>query len=139
MTHSEKIIPLPSERQGKTYQLFVRDLVLEGRIGIYGHEKIQAQRVKVNLSIECQEHPPIDDNYANAICYAELVADIRELVEADHINLVETLAERIASRSLRDPRVLWVKVRVEKLDAIPEAAGIGVEIERRRPGFSGAE
>jgi len=45
---------------------------------------------------------------------------------------VETLAERIAAECLEDHRILAAKVRVEKLDVMPEASAVGVEIERHR-------
>jgi dihydroneopterin aldolase len=53
--------------------------------------------------------------------------------------LVETLAERVADLCLSDPRVVVVRVRVEKPDVIVEAGGVGVEIERRRSDTSTAE
>jgi len=66
------------------------------------------------------------------VCYAEVVEDIRRLIREGHINLVETLAERIVERCLEDHRILDAKVRVEKLDVMPEASAVGVEIERHR-------
>ena len=45
---------------------------------------------------------------------------------------METLAERIATLCLREARIERVRVRVEKLDVYPEAASVGVEIERDR-------
>jgi dihydroneopterin aldolase len=66
------------------------------------------------------------------VCYADVVEDIRGLLAQGHINLVETLADRIAAQCLADRRVLSAKVRVEKLDVMPEASAVGVEIERHR-------
>jgi dihydroneopterin aldolase len=57
---------------------------------------------------------------------------VRGLIGAGHVNLVETLAERIAEACLHDLRVHAVRVRVEKLDVFPDAVSAGVEIERRR-------
>ena len=57
---------------------------------------------------------------------------LQELVTAPGEALaVETLAERIAEQCLADPRVQLARVRVEKLDVFPDAASVGVEIERR--------
>jgi dihydroneopterin aldolase len=47
--------------------------------------------------------------------------------------LVETLAERMAAVALEDPRVERARVTVEKPDAFPDVAGVGVVVERRRP------
>jgi len=57
---------------------------------------------------------------------------MRAITEESHINLVETLAERIAGLCLADARVARVRVCVEKLDIYEEAASVGVEIERVR-------
>ena len=43
---------------------------------------------------------------------------------------MEVLAENIATRLLADPRIIWLRIRLEKPEAIAEAAGVGVEIER---------
>ncbi|OYV35424.1 MAG: diguanylate cyclase, partial [Acidocella sp. 20-61-6] len=51
---------------------------------------------------------------------------------AGHVQLVETLAERLCEVCLADARVLIARVRVEKLDVFADAASAGVEVERRR-------
>ena len=58
------------------------------------------------------------------------VRDLRLDARIGHVNLVETLAERIAEACLADLRVDAARGRVEKLAAIPEAASVGIEIER---------
>ena len=129
---AERVTALPAALLGRTLNVFVRDLVLPCRIGVYSHEQHGEQRVRINLDLTCLEHPAINDEYRNVICYAEVVEGIRKLLAEGHINLVETLAERIAADCLADHRVLIAKVRVEKLDVMPEAASVGVEIERHR-------
>jgi dihydroneopterin aldolase len=115
------------------YRIFVRDLVLMCRIGAYPEERLKTQRVRFNLDILVQAPAdPIGDDLAQVLSYDTVIADIRELTSRGHINLVETLAAEIADICLADPRVAEVKVTVEKLDVEPAAAGVGVEIERRR-------
>jgi dihydroneopterin aldolase len=118
----------------KPIRLFVRDLVLSARIGVHQHERIADQRVRVNLELEVKAPPVINDDLENVVCYGEIMTGIRHVVGSGHVNLAETLAERIAAMCLLDRRVLWAKVKIEKLDVFPEAASVGVEIERRRPG-----
>jgi dihydroneopterin aldolase len=62
--------------------------------------------------------------------YEAVTTKIRAIVAGGHINLAETLAERIAQSCLDDRRVRAVTVRVEKLHALPGAESAGVEIER---------
>lgn len=113
-------------------RLFVRDLVLHARIGVHQHERVASQRVRINLDLTVAVEEPIDDDLDKVVCYSDLVTGIRHVVGAGHVNLVETLAERIAAMCLEEPRVLVARVRVEKLDVFPEALSVGVELERRR-------
>lgn len=114
--------------------VFVRDLELGCMIGVHEHEQHGPQRILVNIDLSVRESSAeIDDRLVNVVCYETIVRDIRQICERGHVNLVETLAEDIASACLRDIRVRKARVRVEKLDVIPEAAGVGVEIERNNP------
>jgi len=90
--------------------------VLSAHIGVYQHEKGTSQRVRINLELTCTEHPAINDDLGNVVNYAEIVTEIRGIVGAGHINLVETLADRIAQTCLGDRRVQSAKVRIEKLE-----------------------
>lgn len=122
-----------AEARGATHRLFVRDLELDGHLGVRAHEQGRAQRVRINLELTVRDPAePLADRYKDVVCYDEVVSAVRRLVAAGHVNLVETLAERIATLCLEDPRVEAARVRVEKLDVYPDAAGVGVEIERFR-------
>jgi dihydroneopterin aldolase len=89
--------------------------------------------VRINIEVTAHLDGPLQDRLANAVCYETIVARVRRIVGAGHINLVETLAERIAEACLEDTRVAAARIRVEKLDVFADAAGAGVEIERARP------
>jgi len=132
MSVAQNMKPSAATAGRQTMKVFIRDLVLACKIGIHQHERLAEQRVRINLELTAHEHPLINDDLERVICYADLMTGIRHVVGAGHINLIETLAERIASMCLEDPRVLEVKVRVEKLDVFKEAESVGVEIERRR-------
>lgn len=104
-------------------RVFVRDLVMDASIGVYDHEKVAPQRIRLNLDLEV---------VGSGVTGEDGVKAIRAVAGDGHIMLVETLAERIAARCLQDARVRRVTVRVEKLDVFPDAASVGVEIERSR-------
>lgn len=112
-------------------QIFIRDLVLPCAIGVHDHERGGTQRVRINVDLfERDDRRPLEDSIRNVVSYEDVVEGIREIVAAGHINLVETLAERIAALCLREARIERARVRVEKLDVYPEAMSVGVEIER---------
>ena len=113
--------------------IFIRDLILPCNIGIHRHEKDAPQRVRINLDLLVREgETPINDAIGNVVCYEDIATGARAIVGTGHINLVETLAERLAAFCLQDSRVIMVRVRVEKLDVFPDAASVGVEIVRAR-------
>ncbi|GGD06884.1 diguanylate cyclase [Pyruvatibacter mobilis] len=117
-----------------TRHVFVRDLRLDAHIGVYRHEEGRTQPILINVDLTVTEGDvEIGDNIDNVVCYRSVVTNIKALVDEGHVRLVETLAERIASDCLEDPRVLAARVRVEKLEAIEEAHSVGIEIERLRP------
>jgi 7,8-dihydroneopterin aldolase/epimerase/oxygenase len=121
----------PGSASREVYRIFVRDLVVPWSIGIHDHEHIKAQRVQINIDLcVCEPDDFNADRYANVICYADIVEQVRHLADQGHIGLVETLAHRVADICLEDPRAESVVVRAEKLDAITGAAGVGVEIHR---------
>jgi dihydroneopterin aldolase len=113
--------------------MFVRDLVLEADIGVRAHEKGRRQRIRLNLDLGVLD-TEVTDRLDSVVCYDDLIAAVRVVVGAEHVQLVETLAERIAEACFRDRRVMVARVRIEKLDVYADAESVGVEIERRRSG-----
>jgi len=120
------------DERAASYRVFVRDLVLPCSIGIYPREKGLRRRVRVNAEIEVAAPLPAGDDFADVVNYETIVAGIKAITEAGHINLVETLADRIAALCLADRRVRATRVMVEKLDVWPETESVGVVIERKR-------
>jgi dihydroneopterin aldolase len=133
-THSNrKIEPLRSAAaKPARRRVFVRDLMIDSEIGVHGHERGQAQPVRLNVDLLVDEDGPLSDRLEQVVCYEAVVTSIRSIVSKGHIVLVETLAEQIAQSCLADGRVAVARIRVEKLTAIPEAASAGVEITRYR-------
>ncbi|HUK11424.1 MAG TPA: dihydroneopterin aldolase [Stellaceae bacterium] len=112
-------------------RILIRDLVLPCEIGVLRRERGTRQRVRINLDLWVRDEPrPIEDDLSNVVCYDEIVRGVRAIVAAGHVNLVETLAERIAATCLGDQRVAGARVRVEKLEVYPDAGSVGVEIFR---------
>ncbi len=113
--------------------VFIRDMVLPCSIGVHRHERLEPQRIRINLDLAVREAvEPLGDNLANVVCYESVANGIRAIVARGHVNLVETLAEDIAALCLKDIRILSARVRVEKLDVFADAQSVGVEIERVR-------
>ncbi|GHF23203.1 diguanylate cyclase [Kordiimonas sediminis] len=113
--------------------VFVRDYVTLAQIGVWDHEKDTTQQVRISVDLSVQEdRQHHGDQLDNVVCYNQIVEGIEHILAEGHINLVETLAERIADFSLQNRQVIAVRVKVEKLEAVKAAASVGVEIERHR-------
>ena len=126
-------VPKMANALGAVRHVFVRDLELKALVGIHDHEKIAPQRIIINVDLMVDESEPVrDDLFKTVVDYERIVKKIKQTIEEGHVNLLETLAERFAARCLEDARVLSSRIRIEKPDIMPEAASVGIEIERVR-------
>ncbi len=112
--------------------VFIRNLEVLAHIGVHGHEQGKMQPVRINVDLAVEDAAVLADKLDLVVDYEAIANKIRALVAAGHINLAETLAERIAATCFEDGRVKTARVRVEKLHALPGAESAGVEIERER-------
>jgi dihydroneopterin aldolase len=112
--------------------VFIRNLEVLANIGVHGHEKGKLQPVRINVDLAVEDVAQLEDRLDTVVDYGDIARRIRAIVDKGHINLAETLAERIALATFEDPRVKTARVRVEKLHALPGAESGGVEIERHR-------
>lgn len=132
MTDRPNVQPLRiADARNRIRHVFVRDLELNANIGVYHREKGRAQPVRINVDLTVVESDAaLEDQLSNVVDYGAVVDGIKLILGSGHLNLVETLAERIAEHCLADARVRVARVRIEKLQVIAEARSVGVEIER---------
>ena len=112
--------------------VFIRNLELQAHIGVYRQEEGRTQPVRINVDLATDDIADAQDMLENVVDYHAVEKRIRAIIAEGHVKLAETLAERIAAACLEDRRVACVRVRVEKLHALPGAEAVGVEIERAR-------
>ena len=135
MTDRNVVQPLrQTDAVPRTRRMFIHDLVVNMLIGVHRHERDGCQRVRINVDLSIVDDAGHDDDrLAGVVSYETLVHGIRRLCDTGHVNLVETLAERVADLCFDDRRVRHATVRVEKLDVFADTASVGVEIERANP------
>ena len=115
--------------------VFVRDLEIVASVGVLEHEKRYEQRVFISADLAVRDgYDGISDRVQDVVDYSVVVEGISRLVQSEHVNLIETLAERIATHCLADKRVVSVRVRIEKPDIMPSCRSVGIEIVRGRAG-----
>lgn len=113
-------------------RISVRDYVRDIEIGAFRSEHGVTQRLRFNVVLEVAHHAAGSDDVDRIVSYDSITEAIEAAIAAQRLNLLETLAERVAAGCLGDPRAVRVFVRIEKLDRIPGA--LGVEIARSRVG-----
>jgi len=110
-------------------RISLRDHILEVEIGAFQSERGMTQRICFNVVVEVKPvHKVIDDDVDKILSYDKVTEAISDEVYSERVNLLETLAQRIADRILIEPQAHRVFVRIEKLDRGPGA--LGVEIVR---------
>lgn len=129
----------PAERSEATAKdqpldrISLRDHVVDVDIGAFQTERGVQQRVLFNVVVEVRPvRGPVDDDVDRILSYDRLTEAIALELSEERLNLLETLAERVAERILLEDRAERVFVRVEKLDRGPGA--LGVEIVRADDG-----
>lgn len=124
-------------RVASNRRVFVRDLELMARVGVFEIEKRYVQRIVVSADLAVRDdYDGVSDRLEHVVDYGQVVNAIRNLVESDHFHLIETLAERIAAALLADARVVSARISIEKPDILPGCRSVGIEIERSRGGQS---
>ncbi len=113
-------------------RISLRDHIVEVEIGAFQAERGTTQRVCFNIVVEVEPLTgPMNDDVDRILSYDKVTEAIALELAAERLNLLETLAQRIAMRILTEPQARRVFVRIEKLDRGPGA--LGVEIVRSRP------
>jgi 7,8-dihydroneopterin aldolase/epimerase/oxygenase len=112
-------------------RISLRDHVVEADIGAFQQERGTKQRLRFNVVVEVRPHPaPLEDDVDRILSYDRITEAIAAELAEERLNLLETLAEKVAERVLAEPQAMRAFVRIEKLDRGPGA--LGVEIARSR-------
>jgi len=114
--------------------IFVEGLLLDARVGIYPREKAAPQTVEINLTFGMPDAAAERDHIADTIDYDKVVTRIREVLLAQHFNLLETLGEFLATVVLDEFGAPWVRISVAKPGVLKDVRRVGVYIERGRDG-----
>jgi len=111
--------------------IFIEELRAETWIGIYPREKAMPQTVEISLRIGVSTASAgASDDIRDTVDYAVVVERLRADLAASHFNLLEKLAEHIATFLLESFAANWVRVSVAKLGMMPGVKRVGVLIER---------
>src|SRR6185295_16082462 len=97
---------LGEEHTGAYRRVFVRDLEIVASVGVFEREKRYEQRIVISADLFVRDdYDGVSDRVADVVDYGRVVDAIARLAQSEHVNLLETLAERIADQCLTDHRV----------------------------------
>jgi dihydroneopterin aldolase len=110
-------------------------LKARGHHGVYDFERRDGQDFVVDVELELDlARAAATDDVADTVHYGELAGGLVEVISGEPVNLIETLADRLATVCLADARVAAATVTVHKPQApIPhEFADVAVTVRRAR-------
>jgi dihydroneopterin aldolase len=114
-------------------RIVLTGLRARGRHGVYDFEREQGQDFLVDVVLEIDlGKAAASDDVADTVHYGELAERLVAVITGEPVNLIETLADRLAEACLSDPRVAAAEVTVHKPQApIPhDFADVAVTLRR---------
>jgi len=121
-------------------RISLRDHVVEAEIGAFQKERGTKQRLRFNVVVEVRPaREPLDDDVDRILSYDRITEEIAAELATGRVNLLETLAEKVAERILAEPQAMRAFVRIEKLDVGPYALGVEIVRSRAEVPVRGAE
>jgi 7,8-dihydroneopterin aldolase/epimerase/oxygenase len=112
--------------------IFIRNLMVHGSIGALSHERHGPQPIRISVEMEVPTIIDHGDQLDKVVPYHPIVGRIHAILAEGHVELVETLAQRIIAAAFDEPRLLSVTVTVEKPDVIPDAEAAGIRLTAHR-------
>jgi dihydroneopterin aldolase len=122
---------MPTKRSSRTGRLILSGLTAFGYHGNNPAERKLGQTFTADLEVVLDtQRAAASDSIDDTVSYPRLEEAARKILEGKPANLLETVAERIATALLKQPAVLQVTVRVSKHPPLPNLDAFTVEITR---------
>lgn len=121
--------PSPESLRFSCRRIFIRGLKLSCRIGAYDSERSKPQLVLVDcdLWVRLSASTSARDDLSDVLNYDLAVEAIRQSASGEHIDLQETLVDRMTKTLAQLPGVELVRVATAKPQAYEDADAVGIE------------
>ena len=111
--------------------VFIRQLQIDTVIGVYEWEKTITQRLEIDLELATDiRQAAAQDDIRLTLDYAVIATRVQQLICEEPIELIETVAEKVATMLLQQFATQAVRVQVCKPAAVANAQTVGVRISR---------
>ncbi len=112
-------------------KVFIKGLRIQTTIGFYQWEKEIKQTLVIDLSMGWDTaKAAVNDELDKTLDYAEISTAIETFANENPVDLLETLAERIAQYLMSQYHIPWLQLKIGKPGAVHNTETVGVEIER---------
>jgi dihydroneopterin aldolase len=112
-------------------KVFIKGLRIQTTIGFYQWEKEIKQTLVIDVAMAWDTaKAAFNDELAKTLDYAEISIAIERFANENPVDLIETLAERLANFLMDTYHIPWLKLTVGKPGAVHNSDTVGVEIER---------
>ncbi len=112
-------------------RVFIEGLKVDAVIGVYDWEREITQPLVFDIEMATDIKPAAaSDDLSLTLDYFAISQKVTEFVQQSSYELIETLAEAIAQLIMQDFGVSWLKIKVSKPGAVPNAGNVAVQIER---------
>jgi dihydroneopterin aldolase len=112
-------------------KVFIKGLHIQTTIGFFQWEKEIKQTLVIDVAMAWDTASAAkNDELAKTLDYAEISVAIEKFANDNPVDLLETLAERMANFLMTQFHVPWLKLTIGKPGAVHNATTVGVEIER---------
>lgn len=106
--------------------IFIKNYTCKAIIGYHAFEKVKPQKIRFNVEILSKKKKVIDGNLKSVINYEEIIDKINFFLKKKY-NFLETFANDFIYEIFRNPNILNIKIKIEKLDIIKNTESVGIE------------
>jgi len=112
-------------------KVLIKGLSIQTTIGFYQWEKEIKQTLVIDLAMGWNTaNAALNDELDKTLNYAEISEAVERFANENPVDLIETLAERLASYLMTQYHIPWLKLCIGKPGAVHNAQTVAVEIER---------
>lgn len=111
--------------------VFIKGLHIQTTIGFFEWEKEIKQTLVIDVAMAWDTAKAAkNDELAKTLDYADISTAIETFANKNPVDLLETLAERLAAFLMSQYNIPWLRLSIGKPGAVHNADTVGVEIER---------
>ena len=121
---------MPNERDSFSNRIHIEQLEIFARVGVPERERASAQRLTVSITFWPQRHThDSEDHIDKTVNYSTVAEAARNFARDQSVNLIETLADRLATYLLGNFAVRKITVELRKF-VLPDAKHVSVTVTR---------